>query len=107
MVTILRALTHTLSHVTFSVFTRKVAGLGEERAYDVLQNTVCDVNAESLVFIFVQTDKKLSSVHSGRFTVPFNEELETLVVFQNGAQAAQRHALDGSIARLSQLQKDL
>ena len=91
----------------FGVLLNQVGQFGEQRSGYVLQNALLKFDSESLVFLVVKFDEKLGCVERGTVRIPLDEVLETLRVFEDGAQTAQRDSLQRILTPFKQIKQNL
>ena len=91
----------------FGVLLNQVGQFGEQRSGYVLQNALLKFDSETLVFLVVKFDEKLGCVERGTVRIPLDEVLETLRVFEDGAQTAQRDSLQRILTPFKQIKQNL
>ena len=91
----------------FGVLLNQVRQFGEQRSGYVLQNALLKLNSETLVFLVVEFDEKLGCVERRTMRIPLDEVLETLGVFEDGAQTAQSDSLQRILTPFKQIKQNL
>ena len=80
-----RHLTDRVNILLVGVLLNKIAKLGQERSFDVLQNSLVEADAKALVLILVKLDEELCGIERALVAVPLKEVLERLLVLEDGA----------------------
>ena len=70
-------------------------------------DTILQNDAKAFVFIFVEVNKQLGSIHGACLWVPLNKVGESFGVLKNCAQAADSETLNRVITSLNQVKKNI
>ena len=76
-----------------------------ERPLDIQEDAVIGHDTEPLVFVSVQLDEKLRSIHVCLPAIPLDEVTEALRVLQDRANIRQAEPLQAHLTRLGQIQQ--